>query len=150
MTPAAVDWLTTLGIIGTGLAGIGAIFLFMRKVWPAFRRITSALYQFVKVVDSVSGLPAFIERTDCTLAAQNVTLAAQDSKIEDVHHETQNNDGSSLKDTADRTELAIKNAIMPRLDRLSTGYTELRGELESLRSAKTVTSLEVTTQKEPS
>jgi hypothetical protein len=138
-----IDWLHsfTLYDLLVWVVILVAVVFFFRKGWPWLKRFAAAVLGFAKVLDAVQDLPAFIKRTDRT-------LAAQDLKIEDVHHETQNNDGSSIKDSQDRTEALVRDNVLPILTTLTTGYTDLRAEVESLRAAKTVTSVEVTTQKE--
>ena len=69
-------------------------------------------------------------------------------KIQGIFHETHKNDGSSIKDSQDRTEATIKNDVLPALSTLATANDDIRADIEAIRAAKTVTSVEVTTQKE--
>ncbi|MCU1441147.1 MAG: hypothetical protein JWP85_2144 [Rhodoglobus sp.] len=118
------DWLTAILADTTALqlvfwvvalaALIGAII----KVWPI-------LSKAVTIVNAVSGLPAFIKRTD-------ETLTAQDAKIADIHHEVHYNNGSSVKDAIGRVEEGVKG-IYTRLDTADQDRRELREDLEETR-----------------
>lgn len=85
-------WAATsvLSVVGW-ILGIIGIIAFLTKSWPVVVR-------FVHFFEALFSLPAFIKRTDATLAQQNL-------KIAEIHHETHNNDGSSIKDGVDRIEL---------------------------------------------
>ncbi|HEY2644848.1 MAG TPA: hypothetical protein VGI56_13920 [Galbitalea sp.] len=88
--PEWAQWLIAVGSIAGALT---AIFFGARKGWRALSVI-------VKVGDALPALiqlPAFIERTDATLAQQN-------QQIEEIHHEVKYNNGSSVKDAIGRVE----------------------------------------------
>lgn len=93
------DWLqawlhtVTLWDLALWLAAAVAAVAFVKKGWPALKRFAARLSAFIRTVDAVVGLPEFIERTD--------------RRIGEIHHETHKNDGSSIKDSSDRTELAV-------------------------------------------
>lgn len=91
--------------------GVLAIITFVVKVWPKLRAL-------VKLVDALAILPAFIERTD--------------TKLAEIHHETHNNDGSSIKDSVDRIELGVRG-LYNRTDALEAADTKLREDLENTR-----------------
>lgn len=103
------------------IIAIGALIAVIVKLWPA-------LTKFVTIANAVVGLPGFIERTDATLSNQNARIA-------EIHHETHNNDGSSIKDSVDRLELGVKG-LYPLIDALevadSTHEEHIR-ELEQTR-----------------
>jgi len=101
------------------IALIGAIV----KLWPA-------LSQAVTIVNAVTGLPSFIAKTGATLAAQDLMLQSQDLAIKSIYHETHNNNGSSIKDSQDRTERMVTLEVLPRLKQLADADEELREELE--------------------
>lgn len=67
-----------------------AVIAFFVKGWPKIRA-------FVKVIDALTELPTFMETTTETLRGQN-------EKIEEIHHEVQYNNGSSVKDSIERIE----------------------------------------------
>jgi hypothetical protein len=113
------QWLKDVGlwnlvlIILLAAAAAWLIRRFITRGWPALKRFAIAILQFAKIVDAVADLPAFIERTD--------------KKLAEVHHETHKNDGSSIKDSSDRTELAVK--------RVEQGVAGLYKEIESLKQS---------------
>ena len=118
----AIDWtfLARYNLFQVAVV-IVALFVIARllmRFWPWLRKVmdlTSALAQ----------LPAFIKRTD-------LTLAAQDTKIADIHHEVHYNNGSSVKDAVNRVELGVKG-IYDRLDAADVDRRELREDLEQTR-----------------
>jgi hypothetical protein len=65
------DTVSVLQIVGW-ILGVLGIVAFAVKGWPTVRK-------FVAFVDALFSLPAFIARTD-------ITLDAQDVKIEAIHH----------------------------------------------------------------
>jgi hypothetical protein len=129
------DWLKTVSLwdIVLWVAAAAAVILFLKKGWPALRRFAAAFLNFAKMVDAVAGLPAFIARTDAT-------LTAQDARIAEIHHETHKNDGSSIKDSSDRTEAAVARVeegvagLHGRMDEVERGVKELGTEQDDLRN----------------
>lgn len=118
------------------LAAVVAVFLFVKRGWPAVKKFANALFAFVKIVDSVAGLPAFIERTDDTLAEQTETLAvqgdtleAQDVKIQEIHHELSWNQESSVKDAVRRVEMGIKG-LYDEVDKLHAADDLMAADIE--------------------
>lgn len=101
---------------------IGALIAVIVKLWPA-------LTQLVTIVNSVTGLPSFIARTDATLLSQDV-------KIEAIHHEVHYNNGTSVKDSQARTERVITEEIMPALKTLADANVQLRADIEDTQSPK--------------
>lgn len=91
--------------------GIIAVIAFIVKGWPKLRA-------FMKLIDALAILPAFIERTD--------------QKLAEIHHETHNNDGSSIKDSVDRIELGVKG-LYDRTDALAAVDERLREDLEKTK-----------------
>lgn len=124
--PVFWQWVVYVSI---ALTAVLAIIGFVRKVWPI-------ITQFVETINSLAGLPKFIERTDATLAAQDQTLATQATKIEDIHHEVHYNNGSSVKDAVARMEqnqVEIRKGIeglYKRADASDLKAAELRTDLE--------------------
>ncbi|MFF1633982.1 hypothetical protein [Leifsonia sp. NPDC058248] len=129
-----ITWLHTVSLwdIVLWLLVAGGIVLFVKKGWPALRRFAVAILSFAKMVDAVAGLPAFIKRTDAT-------LTAQDLRIAEIHHETHKNDGSSIKDSSDRTEAAVARVeegvagLHGRMDEVERSVKELGTEQVDLR-----------------
>jgi hypothetical protein len=84
------------------------------KAWPWVRKA-------FKLVDALTELAEFIPET-------KATLAKQDKRIAEIHHETQANNGSSLKDSQRRTELAIERVelgVKGLYDRMDRAELEL-------------------------
>lgn len=88
--PDWVQWILTLTIIVAALLGLLAL---VRKVWPILTR-------FVNTINSLADLPQFMVTTAAT-------LAYQDEKIAEIHHEVHYNNGSSVKDSQARTEADV-------------------------------------------
>lgn len=118
------DWLKQVGAWNFVLyvlifaALVWTVDRFIRRGWPAVKRFVNALVHFVQIVDAVAGLPDFIARTD--------------KSVGEIHHEVHFNNGSSVKDSAARTEAAVGRievgvkGLYPRVDRLETDVKELR------------------------
>jgi hypothetical protein len=129
------DWLRTVSLwdVAIWVLAACAIFLFIKKGWPALRRFATAFLNFAKMVDAVAGLPAFIVRTDAT-------LTAQDARIAEIHHETHKNDGSSIKDSSDRTEAAVARVeegvagLHDRMNEVERSVKDLGNEQVDLRN----------------
>lgn len=102
----------------------------LKKVWPFVR-------QFVHVVDLLSELPARLKTMDGRFDDQDKKLDLigerfnkQDETLAKIQHEVENNDGSSLKDSANRTERALADhlewskadteLVASRLDRIES------------------------------
>lgn len=117
-------WDITLWALG-GVLAIWLIRRFVTKGWPALKLFAHRLTAFIRTVDAVVGLPAFIERTDATLEAQN-------GKIADIHHETHNNNGSSIKDSTDRIEEGVAG-LYTRVDELEDKLARLRNDFDDTR-----------------
>jgi len=116
---------------------IVAAWLFLRKAGPWFVSFAKAVLSTASLIDSVKGLPAFIDRTDATLSTQNATLeahgrtlAVQDERIAEIHHETHTNNGSSIKDAVVRTEEVVNTQILPALKSLGASGDKLRQDFE--------------------
>lgn len=105
-------------------AAIWGAWLFIAKVWPVLKGIPSGVVAFARgvitaaqVLDSVKGLPAFIERTD--------------ARIGEIHHEVHFNNGTSVKDAAIRTEKAVAD-LNETAARLEAGVAGLYTKVEEL------------------
>lgn len=103
---ALVESVGAIQIVGVLVAIIIALVLIM-KVWPTL----SAL---VKITDSIKALPEFMETTT--------------RKVQDIHHETHYNNGSSIKDSSKRTERALET-VMEKIDALAASDDELRARV---------------------
>lgn len=96
--------------------GVLAVIAFFVKAWPKIRA-------FVRIMDSLAALPQFMVDT-------TKTLASQDAKIADIHHEVRYNNGSSVKDGLARVEKGVQG-IYGRLDAADKDRAELREDLEA-------------------
>lgn len=120
------DWLATL--LGDTSAlqlvfwaiAIAALIGMLIKFWPLLTNI-------VVIVNALVSLPKFMEGTTATLEAQN-------SKIAEIHHEVNYNNGSSVKDAVHRVEQGVKG-IYVRLDSADADRDKLRDDLEHTRPA---------------
>lgn len=122
MPPGFQEWAESVSlwqIIGW-TAGLVGVVLFFWKGWPWLRKTATAVVHFAQIVDAVQELPAFIERTD-------KTLKAQDSAIADIHHEVHFNNGSSVKDGVSRLESGVAD--------LSLKVTEVAEDLADAKKA---------------
>lgn len=135
MSVAAVPPWVADALEGLGLADVAAgvvavvgvlvgVWLFVKRVWPVVKTIPAGLVSFARavvtaaqVLDSVKGLPAFIERTD--------------RRIGEIHHEVHFNNGSSVKDSAIRTELAV-GELRETAKRLEVGVAGLYTRVDDL------------------
>jgi hypothetical protein len=125
-------WVQVILIGGAIAAALAALIAFAHKSW-------TVLNLFVTRSNMLDALPKFIEDTTNTLAdlgetqaGQIKTLAAQDIKIEEIHHEVQYNNGSSVKDATRRIEVGVKGVYV-RLDAADADRAELRRDLEETR-----------------
>jgi hypothetical protein len=130
MPPAwFIEWAETVNlwgiilILSAVIGGVWALVAFVRKGWPWLKSFAKAIINTAQIIDSVKGLPDFIERTDAT-------LASQDTKIAEIHHEVHYNNGSSVKDSQARTEAVIVNEIRPALRALAEADAALRADFE--------------------
>jgi len=117
---------------------VGFLVAVIKGVPPAWRALTT----FVTTINDLSDLPselakqkrfrievrAILSNQDKTLAGQNLVLAKQDTKIGEIHHEVQYNDGSSAKDAIGRVEKGVAG--------LYTLTAQLREELDELKKGK--------------
>ena len=80
------------------------------KVWPRLRRL-------VKLVDALSALPGFMDRTESELQKQTEQIA-------EIHHEVNFNGGGSVKDT-----VADLRQTVERLDTNVEGLLKVSARL---------------------
>lgn len=106
------DTVSVLQVVGWILGGLGII-AFVVKGWPTFRR-------FIAFVDALLSLPAFIARTD-------ETLEVHTEKIQEIHHEVNYNNGSSVKDAVARVE--------KRVSEIDEGVASLHKKVDSQKVA---------------
>jgi hypothetical protein len=92
---ADFSWLGQINLwqVAVFIIALYIIFRLLVKFWPWLRKLMT-------LTQALADLPAFIARTDSTLSAQDV-------KIDDIHHEVQYNNGSSVKDAIKRVEEGV-------------------------------------------
>lgn len=135
-----MNWLLSiLDQLPAGLVPIAIVVLVLVLLFVLGRGIFRAwptIKQFVLTVNAITGLPEFMDRTDAT-------LAGQDQKIAEIHHEVHFNNGTSVKDAATRTEKAV--------GRVERGVKGLYKEIEVLKAVDAVlrSDLEKTQPKHP-
>ena len=122
-------WDASLWVAGLIAAGVG-VWAFARKAWPALRAFARAVLALAQVIESLRGLPAFIARTDAALAEQRETLAAQDARIGEIHHELHPNSGTSMNDALRRVEEGVAG-LYTAVDDLAAVDDRLWLELEN-------------------
>lgn len=96
-----------------------------RKWWRALVATARGFLAVAATLESIHGLTDFMARTDAT-------LADQDLKIADMHHELSYNKETSVKDAIRRVELGVKG-LYDRADASDKSDQELRDELERTR-----------------
>jgi hypothetical protein len=116
-------WAQPLIVWGSILAVLGLLVGFISKwVWPFLKKL-------VELVDVLDKLPQFM----ITTAA---TLAYQEQKIDEIHHELNYNNETSVKDATHRIEKGVKgiydrlDAQDRRFDTADQAQAELREDLE--------------------
>jgi len=85
------------------IAVIAAAVIFIKKKgWRTVVALAHGVINFAQVLEAVQGLPGYIERAD----ARHERL---EQKVDAIHHETHQNDGSSIKDAVGRIESALQD-----------------------------------------
>ena len=106
----APSWLQWVVIAVVIIGALTALSVLGRKAWQINRGAVAA-------VDLINGLPGRLTRIENTLAAQDI-------KIEEIHHQTHENDGGSIKDGLKRVETQQK-AMLGNQTRMERGIKGL-------------------------
>lgn len=109
----AAPWLVWVIYIGLFTSAVTAVLKFGP---PAWRTISG----FVATINALAGLPVALTDQAEFRIRTTATLAAQDLKIEEIHHEVHFNNGSSVKDAIERIEEIINPDPPPRPARKRT------------------------------
>ncbi|MAP62381.1 MAG: hypothetical protein CMH34_01260 [Microbacterium sp.] len=115
----APDWLKFLLADTSALqlvfwaVAIIALLTALVRLWPFLKNA-------VQIVDALVQLPALSKR-----------VAAIQSQIDGIHHETHTNDGSSIKDAVGRVEKGV-SGLHGRMDDVDRQLTSLAREDEAL------------------
>ena len=143
------DWAASVTLLEVliWLLVVGAVLKWGKKWWRTVVAVATGILSVATTLDSIHGLTAFMAETTATLATQSEILEAQDAKIAGIYHETHRNDGSSIKDAGDRTELAVDRlergllGIFKRLDAAGIGAADdedqFRQDLEDTHPKET-------------
>ena len=113
-----VEWLRSINLwdlILIACAVVAVIAFIRKKGWRSILATAKGILTLDRILIAVQGLPAWQERVE--------------KKVDGIHHETHKNDGSSIKDSQDRTEAAV--------DRLERGMRGVYEQLADLRAADT-------------
>ena len=105
----------TVATIAVIVIALFIIARFLMRFWPWLKKV-------IALGDALAQLPAFIDRTD--------------KKIEEIHHETHHNNGSSLKDAQVRTEHAVERielGMKSLHDKVDDQKTTLEAADEAIR-----------------
>ena len=108
--PGWLQWVIA-GVVVVG--ALTALSVLGRKAWQINRAAVAA-------VDLINSLPGRLTRIDDT-------LAAQDLKIEEIHHQTHENDGGSIKDGLKRVETQQKSMLTTQKTMLANQTRMERG-----------------------
>lgn len=119
------DYGLWLAAVVAGLTAIGWLCRYLVRSY-------SKTYKWVKRaadrIDALDDLPGTLDTID-QIGTQVEALTAQ---VQTIHHEVTPNDGGSMKDSARRTEAAVKRVESEQVEqRKDTGG--LRAEVRSLR-----------------
>lgn len=114
------DWSALLGNLSAlqlvaWIVAAGLLITLLVKLWPFVRNA-------VAIVDALVQLPALSRQ-----------VGSMKSQIDSIHHETHNNDGSSIKDAVDRIEVGVAG-LYERMDTVETGVKELHATDAELRA----------------
>jgi len=128
-------WVVTAAQIVAWVVCAVVVLVAFVKAYPFVRKA-------FKLVDALTDLPDFIEKT-------TTTLSTQDERIAEIHHETHENNGSSIKDSLRRTENAldrVERGVKGLYDRMDLAEREL--EQTRPRPPKPITPRKRTPKKE--
>jgi uncharacterized coiled-coil protein SlyX len=128
-------WVVTAAQVVAWVVCAVVVVIAFVKAWPWVRKA-------FKLVDALTELADFIPET-------RATLKKQDAKIAEIHHETHENNGSSIKDSVHRVENAVdrvERGVKGLYDRMDDAEREL--EQTRPRSPKPITPRRRTPKKE--
>jgi len=100
------------------IVGVFAVFFFVVRAWPFIRN-------FFDIIDALSTLPAFIKKANDGLDRINKV----EEKIDEIHHEVQYNNGSSVKDAISRVEKGVAG-LHVKVGELDSADRELDRKLQ--------------------
>lgn len=131
-----VTWLEGVSVWDAVLWVVGAVALIVfiqKKGWRSVLAFARAILATAEVIDHVRELPTFIARTDETHGQIQATLAEQDLKIAEIHHEVNYNNGSSVKDGVARVEAGVKG-LYDEIESLRQADADMRADFENTQN----------------
>ncbi len=129
--PAWLQWVLTVAAVA---GAVGIIFGFIKKLWPALVRFAAMLSRFVSTVNALAELPQFIIDSGTWRTETQTTLTEQNKTLEDIRHEVQYNNGSSVKDAIARVEKGVAGLYV-RADATDLNAKNMHDELEQTKPA---------------
>ncbi|MDY0829144.1 hypothetical protein SK224_08395 [Microbacterium sp. BG28] len=135
-----IDWLAAVNLWDALLPVVAIVgaFIWLRKVgpkaWSGAKALAHAILNATELLESVKGLPQFMERTDAFTTETTRVLGEHTERIASIHHEVNFNTGGSVKDSAIRTERQVK-AVFARLGEVQEQLGEVRDEIVDLHAA---------------
>lgn len=125
--PAWLQWLLAVAAV---LAFIGGGIRAIPPVWRFVSRFVSTVNELAELPGELAELRKFRSDTAVTLSDQNTTLAKQDKKIAEIHHEVHFNNGSSVKDATARIEKGVAG-LYEEIDALKDADADMRRDFEN-------------------
>lgn len=122
---ALPTWLQLVLILGAVAAALVGLIALIHKMWTLVTRT-------VHTLENLELLPKFMEETKATLKAQDEGAIIRDRKIEEIHHEVNYNNGSSVKDAISRVEDGVAG-LYRRADTTDQNASDLRDDLENTK-----------------
>ncbi|TIH34984.1 hypothetical protein [Subtercola vilae] len=127
MTLIPLDWFkylfgdTPIAPVVLTFVAITVLGVIAYRVWPVIKRLVSTLTALEKLPDFMDKQESFRQNTTATLHKQDESLASQDVKIQEIHHEVNYNNGTSVKDAVERVEEGVAGWYV--------AHNELRSQL---------------------
>lgn len=126
----APSWLQWLLAVAAVLAFVGGGIRAIPPAWRFVTRFVSTVNELAELPRELTELRKFRSDTALTLSEQNTTLAKQDRKIAEIHHEVNFNNGSSAKDAIIRIEKGVAG-LYEEIDALKQEDADIRRDFEN-------------------
>lgn len=123
--PPWLQWLLAVAAVVAFITGA------IRAIPPAWKFVS----RFVTTVNELAELPEELGELRKFRADTGVTLAKQDQRIAEIHHEVHFNNGSSVKDATARIEKGVAG-LYEEIDNLKSTDAEMRRDFENTKPHK--------------
>lgn len=123
--PPWLQWLLAVAAVVAFVAGA------IRAIPPAWKFVS----RFVTTVNELADLPTELGELRKFRSDTSVTLAQQDRKILEIHHEVNFNNGSSAKDAIIRIEEGVAG-LYEEIDHLKKEDADMRADFEKTQPHK--------------